>query len=133
MLFVTEKIMIDLTKPVQTKSGLPVTILTTVRQAPNPIVGLITYPDGYQEVATWTADGKSSMAPRFIGPDNDLVNMPGKQKLDFWVNIYPAFSMDHATVEHLNWPTKQDADHFARENRIACLHIEQMFSDGEGL
>lgn len=70
--------MIDFTKPVQTRNGLPVRILCTDKKGGQPIIGLIN--EGMQETATsFSADGQylPSISP---GHRWDLQNVPERHK-----------------------------------------------------
>ena len=46
--------MLDLTKPLQTRDGRPVTLITTQGREPWPLVG---YVGSYQDIYKWEADG----------------------------------------------------------------------------
>lgn len=48
--------MLDLTKPVQTRSGLKVTIFTTEARGRFPVIGMVHEPT-IDSAATWTAEG----------------------------------------------------------------------------
>lgn len=64
---------VNFRKPVFTRSGLPVTILTTQRNHDKfPVVGMVRGHDGEERVKTWTIDGNSF----YSGQENhwDLVN-----------------------------------------------------------
>lgn len=74
--------MIDLTKPVRTKRGEPVTILKTDAKGDYPVVGLRDFGEA-EEPACWRADGQYDVA----GPSNyDLENVP--ERLVRFTNLY---------------------------------------------
>lgn len=107
--------MLDLTKPVQTRSGVPVRILCTDAKKENgPIIGLIQYKDGTESCYRWNADG------RFMSPDcehdYDLVNVPDKHV--FYVNAY---EHDPLLVPQRS---REEADRNAAKDRIACVRVE---------
>lgn len=69
--------MIDFTKPVQTRSGLPVRILCTDRQCEDlPVVGLVRR-DGIDFVETWKINGSYENLPCH---KLDLINVPQRHK-----------------------------------------------------
>ncbi len=112
---------LDLTKPVQTKSGKPVTILNTQARGLQPIIGQ-TSDD--ESVEKWHLDGtyyREKGTPSCL----DLINTPEKRTVEFWVNVYP----DYVGQAH---SLKSSADR-AGGSRIACLHIVEEFTVGEGL
>lgn len=77
--------MLDLSKPVQTRDGRPVRILSTDRRGGEyPIVALVSTGE-IENVATFTIDGKCGGA--ICRPHtHDLVNIPERRFL--WLNIY---------------------------------------------
>jgi len=68
--------MIDFSKPVQTRRGLKVRILTTeVRNSDYPVVGLVLFETSDEEtVETWTLEGEYIRG--VSGSGLDLVNVP---------------------------------------------------------
>jgi hypothetical protein len=68
---------IDFSKPLRTKDGLPVTLVTTAGREPYPVVGFI---GDYYMPKCWTKTGNYSIVPN----EYDLVNVPEKQ----YVNLY---------------------------------------------
>lgn len=115
----------DPTKPVQTKSGKPARILATDRKnSKYPIIALVTYPAGGEEVESFRSNGifyaDASLSER------DLINVPEKRTYERWVNVY---ANNLAASHH----SREDADSFAGENRIACFHIKREYVEGEGL
>lgn len=74
--------MIDFTKPVQTRSGIPVTILTTqVRGSRYPVIGYLGQETIFSE---WTSDGRWLYSSRDPNP-KDIINVPEKRTA--YVNI----------------------------------------------
>ncbi len=82
--------MLDLTKPVQTRSGHKVRILATDVNDTQPVVGIVTYEDRSESVECWGCDG------RFVSggdsTDLDLVNVPAEQPLRCWRYVSPWYS-----------------------------------------
>lgn len=78
--------MIDPTKQVQTRSGVPVRILTwrggTKRY---PIVGVIESPDAEEALCSWTDEG-AYFAGSLGQREEDLVNVPVQEVT--WTRIY---------------------------------------------
>ena len=64
--------MTDFTKPVQTRSGLPVTIITTKGRGTRPVIG---YMDASEKLHTWCIDGSYTCASESY----DLINVPEKR------------------------------------------------------
>lgn len=111
--------MLDLKKPVQTRSGQSVRILTTDRQGEYPVVGLISYASGEERVETWALDGRNYK----LGlPDSmDLVNTPPPKRV-VYLNDYP----DRVPVLHVD---RSRADAMAGPDRSARIRVE--FEDGQ--
>lgn len=63
---------LDLNKPVRTKRGEPVRILTTDAKCKFPIVGLAMREDGEEELESWTAEGRNLL--HGVRSDVDLEN-----------------------------------------------------------
>jgi hypothetical protein len=74
-----EKTKLDLSKPVQTRSGMPVTIFSTVGREPYPIIGFI---GESFEPNSWMKDGTYNHLNTAI----DLVNAPTKYSA--YINLY---------------------------------------------
>lgn len=76
--------MIDWTKPIQTKDGKPVEIITiSGRLFLYPVIGYI---GTETSTSTWTKDGKYMKSGHRA--DKDLENVPPPKKVTY-VNIYP--------------------------------------------
>ena len=123
---------IEMGKKYQTRTGLPVEILTTTAKGLyyGPVVGLV---QGFDGPCTWSADGIKNihaMYPSRVDRDLDLLEIP--EVIEGWVNLYPACA---PTILARCWevhPTRQAADRLADTNsRIACIPIK--FHKGEGL
>lgn len=115
---------LDLTKPVQTCDGRPVRILCTDAAGEYPVVGIEI--DGEKDtVRRWTKDGRFATYSR--GPhSHDLINTPVKRRITGWLNVYPdgeAYFNEH----------RDDADREADASRIACIHIDIEYTEGDGL
>lgn len=120
---------LDLTKPVQTRGGLPVRILATDLRSDCPVVGVVSYPD-YDSVESWALSGK------YTPDDNDeyefdLVSVPvevrryfpttrGAHTLQVW---------DYATssCEAIGFETLPDC----RDSGYHGSVIEVVFVDGQ--
>lgn len=110
---------LDLSKPVQTRSGSPVKVLM-VCDDPGilyPVVGLI---KGASMPAFWNRDGINYTAK---DSGNELINVPAK-KLVAWVNVY-------ADGYALAYESRADADKYldVSKIRIACVKV----TEGDGL
>ena len=113
---------LDLTKPMQTRDGQPVEIITTKGRYPKfPIVGYI---GSFEYLELWALDGSNRVAQGRA----ELVNVPEPQRVvDFWVNVYPNNFDSPRPFAH--W-TKDAADACVRENRTACIHIRWTVGKG---
>lgn len=103
---------IDITRPVKTRAGEPVEIISDRGRAVSELSGraynLIGYIGNSRVTQIWTADGKydaRSDTPRM----NDLV-----QECELWVNVYPGC--------HGVYPTK-DAAMGAQSTPIARIRV----------
>lgn len=116
----------DPTKPFQTRDGRKARLLCTdakgrIGSEAQPIVALITRPDGTEFAGQYTIDGHFYTDSQLSS--SDLVNIPVEH--EGWVNVYSggAFGVIHET--------KEQADKKSDRHRIACIHIK--FKEGEGL
>lgn len=77
----------DPAKPVQTRKGWPARIVATDIKGkdPYPILALVTHPEGYEEIETYTTNGCYN-AKNFDQNIMDLVNVPERETV--WVNVY---------------------------------------------
>ena len=110
----------DPTKPVQTRDGRKVELITTKGREPWVLVGYI---DDGAQVVEWLKDGRRIQS-QDIGMD--LINVPETAEvMDFWVNVY------NGNVGSA-WNTKYDADRAAgRGNeRKTCIHVR--WTEGKG-
>lgn len=108
---------LDLSKPVQTRDGQPVTIFTTERpNSPYPVVGMTN--EG--TILTYTAQGKSYSDSREHALD--LMNVPERRTI--WLNIYE-------NRPPREYSSRDQANFFADPGRIAC--VEVTYTEGEGL
>lgn len=119
---------LDLTKPVKTKGGLSVRILTADAAGDFPVAGLVMHEHGVERPAMWRRDG---IYYRGSPSDMDLVNVPKKRTL--WINI-PAGVGTIPCVGLICYTSRELADanaHYSRSTRIAC--VEVTYTEGEGL
>mgnify|MGYP001600518957 FL=1 len=110
----------DLAKPIMTRDGQPVEIITTKGRYPEfPIVGYI---GSSEYLELWALDGSN----RNVRGRADLVNVPEpKRVVDFWVNVYPDYRGNVATHT-----TKEDANYWADDTCADCFHIR--WTEGKG-
>lgn len=119
--------MLDLTKPVQTRRGGKVTIWDasfkrTASDIPT-VYGKEEF-DGIAYARTWRTNGQwNTYGDSYC---LDLINVPEKRTMDMYVNIYPDGAASY-------WASKVMADQRADKSRIACVHIAQEYTVGEGL
>ena len=63
---------IDIDKKYQTRSGLPVRLISNNGRKGYPILGVVTRPDGSETVADWTDEGEPF---RWAAPRNDGLDL----------------------------------------------------------
>ena len=118
--------MLDLTKPVQTKSGYPVTIVRTDLRADFPILAIAHY-EFYDLPVQYTKEGRYNI---YIVTDRDLINVyekpKEKKKIEFWVNVYP-----FNNTAYYACVTRQKADECANPERTECLHFVREYTEGD--
>lgn len=114
----------DPTKPVQTKCGKPADIIAVDLKCDTyPIAARFIEQGGDRElVASFTKDGQCCI---HSPSGNDLVNIPEKVKVKFWVNVNQS-----GTVH--TYKTRDAADNNV-SSRIACICIEREVTEGGGL
>ena len=117
----------DPTKPVQTRNGSKARIVPADRRHPShPICALVLYADGTEGVYFYEPDGCS------CGPEKslfDLVNIPERIQWEGWVNLYDNSKMSPSFL----YRSKQEADQYASNGRLACVKITIDCAEGEGL
>lgn len=104
--------MIDFTKPIRTKGGLPVTIISIRGRGNHPVIGYI------GEKATlysWTPSGLVWVHGQ--GHENDLENVP--DRIVRYLNMYEKVKFT-SILHH----SRLDANHDAGADRVACIRIE---------
>lgn len=119
---------IDVTKPVQTRSGLKVRLIeTNLNNRKRKLAGVLTMADGEEFVASWNVDGR---AGEFGVDPLDLVQAPVPRK--GWMNVYDSTSTP-GIMNAVIFPTKEQADRPPRQpgrRRIACVLVD--FIEGQG-
>lgn len=112
--------MIDISKPVRTKSGLSVRIVSRLNNG-HPIAGVLTAADGVQTAEQWTLDGFKIDAST---PDPlDLENLPEPTK--GFANVYETAGGYELDL----YDTRSGADRGARAGRIARVFLS--FTPGQ--
>jgi hypothetical protein len=100
---------IDFDKPLQTKSGEPVEIITTNGRVAYPVKG---YVGNSENILAWNKEGE---AAGFRGDHAcNLMNVPEKRYA--YLNVHP--------IHTDSFPTKEMADNWASSDRLSCLKIE---------
>ena len=114
-------ITLDLTKPIRTRHGWPVTILADGINTTNgeTIVAKVKLPAGHDAIMCYFSDGHYRRSRD--DDDFDLVNVVTKQTRTGWLNIYPDQSIDQIH------PSRLVADALHRSDRIACVQINYTF------
>lgn len=108
---------IDFTKPVQTKDGESVEIITTNGRGMYPVLGFIGDNDAPK---SFTVDGVYYTGENF---SYDLENVPEKEiEIVRYYNIYPRFTS-------MGYASRAEADEAASSERIGCKRVA--FTEGE--
>ena len=110
---------LDLTKPLQTRSGDHAELVYNGLSEPFPLAVVVHRNDGTRIMRTYRLDGV--YYPDENSPSN-LMNVPVRGEC--WANIYPAGT----PAAH---STREQADKHAGHDRIACVRVE--YEEGEGL
>lgn len=112
--------MLDLNKPVRTKSGKKVTIIYTRKNKNDyPLITLI---GEDEEITSYTMDGKL-WNDRDHG--EDLINIPEMVEITRWINIYPDSNSKYNNLLPSNYlyRTEKDAADNQNYDCIACVPI----------
>jgi hypothetical protein len=108
----------DPKKPYRQRNGQPAEILCDDLDGDFPFSAKITV-DGRKTTARLMRDGRY-----YKGQDtpHDLVNL--RVKKTGWLNIYPAKTAVHlATAGYSVYQTREDANTYTHDDRIACVQI----------
>jgi len=109
---------LNLSKPVETRDGRAVKLITVSGHDPWPVVGYI---EDHDKPQCWTISGKFTLG---LVCNTDLVNVEVKHV--YWVNLYPdGFGYAHSSRK------QADVARAVYEDCIACVKIE--VKEGEGL
>lgn len=106
--------MIDFTKPVQTRDGRPVEILSANGRGPKPIKG---YVADNIDLCSWTTDGKIYQGDTMFERGSDLVNVPPPKKV-MYINVYGDGNFS------CFYRSRTEADRGATIRRQACVRVE---------
>jgi hypothetical protein len=108
------KATLDLSKPVETQDGRPVTLVLTDARGDFPLRGYI---DDSEDMLSWTAEGKYYMSR----PDyRDLRNVPPKPlEKTVYLNVYK----DGDTLCAGSWNSRAEADSGMCSDRVACIKV----------
>lgn len=108
---------IDWTKPVRTKNGWLVEIISTNARGNFPVLGYI---GKYKNLTFWDENGKS---PEIEADNHDLENIPEEQTI--YVNIY----RDQQDFYASSYRNRTEADKAASNKRIARVKVK--FVEGQ--
>lgn len=122
---------LDLARPVQTRTGYPVTLLKTDLRRTYPLIGYYTL-NGEDRVGSWTAEGQWSVESDASGSDQDLINVP-----DIVRRYYPV-SQNSPTLQFFSVTANSAVDAVGFESVQDCRDslflgpvIEVVFADGK--
>lgn len=118
----TTQKLIDFTKPIRTRDGRAVEILTTKGRGRYPIIGNV---EGDDVTISWKMDGSAYHSD--MPASTDLINVPQKYKV--WANCYRSSNLHGATLR--THSSRESADVYKGHGRVACIQIE--FAEGQGL
>ena len=115
--------MLDLSKPVQTRSGHPWRTYATDGRGDRPLHG------AYLSDDLWFPTQRTTSGHVYLDGSNhplDLVNVPEPpQKREVWVNVYPCNVVGHSD--------SQTAQRSSGSDVIARVRVEFEFRPGDGL
>jgi hypothetical protein len=114
--------MIDLEKQYRTKGGREVRIYATDGKYPFIVQGAIQDKNGEWEQVNWTKLGNFNLVD---GCQNDLVEVKQRIKRTIWLNIYEYC--------FLCCSSKEEADHYDGDDRLACVKVDIDCEESEGL
>jgi len=109
-------------RELETRGGHPVRIYATDGGGGYPIHGAI-WIDERWIPKSWTKDGLDIDGKQGYA---DLIVKPKTIELDFWINVYPNGCC-------APYPTRQQADEWAVDQRIACVNWKRTITEGDGL
>jgi len=113
--------MISMDKKYRTRDGREVCIYSTDTGLLQPAHGAYKSPDCVWFQHTWNLDGTDYSSRREL----DLIEIKPRHKQTVWLNVYGKDMVDaFASREH------SDSYHLPR---IACIKVELVFEEGEGL
>ncbi len=115
--------MISMDKKYQTRDGREVKIYEVHDQGPYPVHGAVLHGNGWSS-SSWTSEGRYLLG--FNNHSLDLIEVKEKGVVESWVNVYREGGV-------LYCHTRDEADGYAEEDRIACIHIRHEYEEGEGL
>ena len=116
--------MLDLTKPLSTRDGRPVTLITTQGREPWPLVG---YVMDEVSVTIWMNNGRFDV----IKSGRDLINIPEpKRSGEVWVSVYDS---PDGGVAFAYYHKKEDSDKdAAASNPRPIARFSYKWTEGEG-
>jgi len=117
---------IDINKRYRTRDGREVRIYATDGHPDEPVHGAFKDYSGQWNTSIWNLDGTCRFKKCVSGEQCvDLVEVKPRIKKTIWVNI------DKQTDDFFD--TKEDADEYASQHRIACVKVEIDCEEGDGL
>ena len=115
--------MIDPKKLYRTRDGREVRIYAVDGVGAAPIHGAIFTPEGW-EGCSWMQNGRWMRAKEC---SKDLIEVKPRIQREVWANVFP---------ESVSWAlfaSKELADKYAHDDRIACVKLTIDCEEGEGL
>lgn len=112
--------MISKDKQYRTRNGREVRIYATDHEGGYSVQGAYKSEAGGWWSHSWIINGKDP-----CDDDFDLIEVKPRIKREFWVNVYP---QDYSTAN-----TRQLADAYPCNDRLACVKVEIDCEEGEGL
>ena len=119
--------MIDLNKPLVTRTDAEVKIYFVYREGEYPVHGAYKDNTGIWRVAAWTIHGEYYVSG--LNHHHDLRNLKKEILILGYMNIYPE-SSSKLPVFHL---IRDAADQAAQPDRVACISIKVEGVEGEGI
>ena len=116
--------MISMDKKYRTRDGREVRIYATDGRGGTEIHGAIKTCSGYWQQESWWSNGQLLTS---LQSDSDLLEVKPRIKQTLWLNIYA----QDVCSDVFN--SKENADLWASECRVACVKVEIDCEEGEGL
>lgn len=115
--------MISKDKQYRTRDGRQVRIYATDGAGEHPVHGAIKNRFDWWDAWQWTHGGRSD---GYMERETDLIEMKPRHTRTVWLNFDADGTFDA-------FVSKEKADFYEHDDRIACIRVDLDFAEGEGL